>query len=138
MSEVDTGARELVERLFRGLAARDADAFAEFMAVDGVVEFPYRLPDLPPRVQGREAIREFLAAAWKDPVGEVHETFPRLYETVDPELFFVENEVDRTLPNAERERVPASINVVRVRNGEVTLFRDYLDTARLAGILDRA
>ncbi|RDI63438.1 nuclear transport factor 2 family protein [Nocardia pseudobrasiliensis] len=127
--------RDLVEQLFRGLAARDADAFAEYMDADGVVEFPYTLPDLPSRVQGRDAIREFLAAAWQNPVGEVHETFPHVYETVDPELFFVENEVDRTLPNAPRQRVPASINVVRVRNGKVTLFRDYLDTARLAGLL---
>ncbi|MEV6769642.1 SgcJ/EcaC family oxidoreductase [Nocardia sp. NPDC051030] len=136
MPETGNSAKDLVEQLFRGLAARDADAFAEYMAEDGVVEFPYTIPDLPPRVQGREAIREFLTAAWKDPVGEVHETFPHVYETADPELFFVENEVDVTLPNAARERVPASINVVRVRDHKVLLFRDYLNTARLAGLLD--
>jgi ketosteroid isomerase-like protein len=30
--------------------------------------------------------------------------------------------------------VRTSVNVVHVRNGEVTLFRDYMDTARFARI----
>ncbi len=128
--------RELVERMFRGLVARDADAFVELLAPDAVFEIPFVIPGMPTRLVGREEIRAHLAQRWSGTSGiEVHGIYPQVYETADPEMVFVENEVDMTVPGAERTRVRASVNVVRVRDGMVTLFRDYMDTARFARLV---
>ncbi|MEV6337059.1 SgcJ/EcaC family oxidoreductase [Nocardia vinacea] len=129
--------RELVERLFRELPARDADAFVELLAPDAVFEIPFVIPGMPTRLVGREEIRAHLAQRWSGISGiEVHGIYPQVYETADPELIFVENEVDMTVPGAERARVRTSVNVVRVRDGKVTLFRDYMDTARFSRLVE--
>ena len=129
--------RELVERLFRELPARDADAFVELLAPDAVFEIPFVIPGMPTRLVGREEIRAHLAQRWSGISRiEVHGIYPQVYETDDPEVVFVENEVDMTVPGAERARVRTSVNVVRVRDGKVTLFRDYMDTARFTRLVE--
>ncbi|MEU4343637.1 nuclear transport factor 2 family protein [Nocardia sp. NPDC023852] len=130
--------RELVENLFGRLRHRDADAFVELFAPDAVFEIPFVVPGIPARLEGRDAIRDHLVQRWSGLSGiEVHGVHPQVYETTDPEVFLVENEVDMTHPGAERARVRTSVNVIRVRGGKVVLFRDYLDTARFAGLAAR-
>ncbi|WP_280274825.1 nuclear transport factor 2 family protein [Nocardia wallacei] len=129
--------RALVEKLFQQLPARDADAFVALLAPDAIFEIPFTIPGLPDRLEGREAIREHLAQRWSGLSGiEVHAIHPEVYETTDPELLLVENEVDMTVPSAGRARVRTSVNVVRVRDGQVVLFRDYMDTARLTRLVE--
>ncbi|MGO4616638.1 nuclear transport factor 2 family protein [Nocardia sp. 2YAB30] len=129
--------RELVEKLFGRLQQRDATAFVELFAPNAVFEIPFVIPGIPARIEGRAAIREHLAKRWSGLSGiEVHGIHPQVYETTDPEVFLVENEVDMTHPGAERARVRTSVNVVRVRDGKVVLFRDYMDTARFARLAD--
>ncbi|WP_067998076.1 nuclear transport factor 2 family protein [Nocardia pseudobrasiliensis] len=128
--------RELVEEMFNGLAARDSDAFASWLAPDAVFEMPFTLEGTPERVEGREAIRDHLAQRRAATTGiEVHGIHPQVYETADPELLFVENEVDMTLPGEPRARIRTSVNVVRVRDGKVVLFRDYMNAAVLARLV---
>ncbi|MEU6186929.1 nuclear transport factor 2 family protein [Nocardia sp. NPDC047038] len=125
--------RELVERLFGELPARDPDAFVALLAPDAVFEIPFAIPGHPTHLEGREAIREHLAQRWSGLSGiEVHAIHPQVYETTDPEVLLVENEVDMTIPGSGRARRRTSVNVVRVRDGQVVLFRDYMDTARFA------
>jgi len=129
--------RELVEQMFHGLPARDADAFVALLAPDAVFEIPFVIPGMPTRLVGRDEIRAHLAQRWSGISGiEVHGIYPEVYETTDPEVVLVENEVDMTVPGAERARVRTSVNVVRVRDGKVVLFRDYMDTARFARITE--
>lgn len=129
--------RALVEKLFQQLPARDADAFVALLSPDAIFEIPFTIPGLPDRLEGREAIREHLAQRWSGLSGiEVHAIHPEVYETTDPELLLVENDVDMTVPGAGRARVRTSVNVVRVRDGQVVLFRDYMDTARLARLVE--
>jgi ketosteroid isomerase-like protein len=126
--------RELVERLFSELRSRDAAAFVAGFAPDAIFEIPFTVPGLPARLAGREAIREHLAQRWSGISGiEVHAIHPQVYETADPEVLLVENEVDIS----GRARVRTSVNVVHVRDGEVVLFRDYMDTARFARSVNR-
>jgi len=128
--------RVLVERLFAGLGAADAAAFADFMAPDAVFEIPFTVPGMPQRIEGREAIREHLAQRWsRTSEIQIHGVYPDIHDTSDPELFFVENEVEMTPPGGVRSRARTSVNVVRVRDGKVTLFRDYMDSARLANLV---
>ncbi|WP_067885565.1 nuclear transport factor 2 family protein [Nocardia vaccinii] len=130
--------RAVVEQLFRGLGTPDADAFADAMAPDAVFEIPWTRPGMPERLEGREAIREHLLQRWADVSRiQVHGIYPEIYPTSDPELFFVENEVDMTPPGGVRSRTRTSVNTVRVRDGQIVLFRDYMDTGRLAALVER-
>lgn len=122
--------RELVQRLFHGLRTRDADHFIEFMAPDAVMELPFPAPGMPERLVGREEIRAHLAERWSGLTGlEIHGIYPAVHETTDPEVFIVENDVDMTRPGADRARIRTSVNVIRVQDGQVTLFRDYMNNA---------
>ncbi|MET9487974.1 nuclear transport factor 2 family protein [Nocardia sp. NPDC006630] len=130
--------RELVERLFEVLPDRDAEAFAALFAPDAVFEIPFVIPGFPNRFEGREEIRAHLERWWSPQRLSgvvVHGVHPTIYETSDPELFWVENDVELTRPGAERARVRTSVNVVGVRAGQVVLFRDYMDTNRVAGMI---
>ncbi|MFB7717661.1 nuclear transport factor 2 family protein [Nocardia sp. NPDC056100] len=131
--------RELVERLFNGLPDRNPDAFAALMAPDAVFEIPFTIPGMQTRFEGRDEIREHLARWWSGSVTEVqvHAIDAAIYETTDPGLFFVENDVELTRKGEPRVRVRTSVNVVRVRDGQVVLFRDYMDTARLLALSGR-
>jgi ketosteroid isomerase-like protein len=104
---------------------------------DAVFEIPFPIPGMPTRLVGHEEIRAHLAQRWSGISGiEVHGIYPRVYETTDPEVVLVENEVDMTIPGAERARVRTSVNVIRVRDGKVSLFRDYMDTARASRLAE--
>lgn len=128
--------RALVERMFTDLGSVDADVFADLMAPDAVFEIPFTVPGMPERIEGREAIRDHLAQRWsRTREIQIHGVYPVVHDTSDPELFFVENEVDMTRPDGIRSRARTSVNVVRVRDGKVVLFRDYMDTARLANLV---
>ncbi len=130
--------RAVVEQLFLGLGTPDADAFADAMAPDAVFEIPWTRPGMPERLEGREAIRAHLAERWANASRiQVHGIHPEIYATSDPELFFVENEVDMTTPDGVRSRARTSVNTVRVRDGRVVLFRDYMDTGRLAALVEQ-
>ncbi|WP_216893983.1 nuclear transport factor 2 family protein [Nocardia alni] len=125
--------RAVVEQLFTQLGTPDATAFADYMAQDAVFEIPFGIPGAPQRIEGREAIREHLAERWSRISGiRIHGVYPEVHATDDPELFFVENEVDMTRPDGVRSRSRTSVNTVRVRDGKVTLFRDYMNTGRQA------
>ncbi|MFF0530292.1 nuclear transport factor 2 family protein [Nocardia amikacinitolerans] len=132
MNEVSS--REVVERMFAELLARDADAFGTLLAPDAVLEIPFPIPGLPTRLEGREAIREHMAQRWggSSCSMEVHGIYPQVYETTDPELVFVENDVDMTLATGERFRTRTSVSAIRVRGGQVVLFRDYMGSAQTA------
>ncbi|QIS08279.1 nuclear transport factor 2 family protein [Nocardia arthritidis] len=125
--------REVVERLFRELPTRNAEAFAAAFAPDGVFEMPFMPDGVPVRLVGPEEIRKHLGERWsRISQVQVHGVHPHIHETTDPEVIVVENDVDVSYPGAERTVVRSSVNVVRVRDGKVTLFRDYMDSARLA------
>jgi uncharacterized protein (TIGR02246 family) len=128
--------RELVERLFRELPTRDIELFVSRLAPDAIFEIPFTIPGMPARLEGREAIREHLAQRWQGTSRiEIHEIYPTIYETLDPAVLLVENEIDMTVPGVGRARVHTSVNVIHVHDGLVTLFRDYMDTARLSRLV---
>ncbi|MGW4241637.1 nuclear transport factor 2 family protein [Nocardia sp. NPDC004722] len=130
--------RDLVIRLFEGLTSRDPARFAALMAPDAVFEVPFLIPGQPARIEGRERIREYLAERWSggNMAGiELHGIRPIVHETTEPGLFITECDIDITRPDRPREWVRSSVNVIRVEDGLVTLFRDYMDTGRIVTLM---
>jgi uncharacterized protein (TIGR02246 family) len=56
---------ELLDRLRAASLAQDADGLAALYAPDAVHEFPFVVPGAPMRLEGRAAIAEFNAAAFR-------------------------------------------------------------------------
>jgi ketosteroid isomerase-like protein len=130
--------REVVERILRAGREMDTGAFVDLIAPDGWVEWPHRPPGMPGRLEGRERIREFMTARANGLVrfDEYRDTV--IHETTDPEVVIVEYDVHGTVvPTGAplRQRV---IAVLRVRDGLVVSYRDYLDSLVLAETLASA
>lgn len=127
--------RELVERVFHEMASRDVQKFIDALAEDVVFETPFPVPGIPDRIVGRDAVRAHLDERWAQRAElQIHGLHPAVTETADPELVFVENDVDITPPGGERVRMRTSVNVIRVRDGKIVLFRDYMSAGRVAEV----
>jgi ketosteroid isomerase-like protein len=131
--------RRLVERLFEEMMSRDVEKFVDALADDVVFETPFPVPGIPGRMVGREQVRAHLNQRWARTSDlRIHGIHAEVTETTDPDLVFVENDVDLTPPHGERIRVRTSVNVVRARDGKIVLFRDYMSGSRVAELTDDA
>jgi ketosteroid isomerase-like protein len=119
--------REIVEQLLRAGRDLDVDTFVALMAPDGYLEWPYRPPGVPGRLRGRAEIRRHLTA--------VAEGFIRfdeyrdlvLHETTDAEVIIVEYEAHGAVVATGAPFHQTVIAVIRVQNGQVLSYRDYIN-----------
>ncbi len=142
---------EIYQRyLYAGALTRNADALAELFAPDGVVESPL-VPaghDYPRRLEGREQIRAGMAAYYQRAAasrataaeGEAAGTGESryvLHDTADPDVFIAEVDAvvhspDGTSPDGTSPDGTSTVSLVqifRVRDGQITLLRDYFSPA---------
>lgn len=125
--------REVWEHLVSHQLTRDIDGWVESFAVDGVMEWPFRLQGVPPRLEGRPAIRAALEPVWERAKqsnrrisGHERVVF---HETADPEVAIVEFDmVGETVRGPFRQTM---VYLLRVRGGRVLLLREFVDTAAL-------
>jgi ketosteroid isomerase-like protein len=117
---------EVLERRRRLLIARDMAGFAELFAVDGVIEMPFAAKGLPARLEGREAIRAFSTRTGRTPLEITDLRTRQVHQTDDPEVVIIElTSVGRVATTGQEFEVPC-IQVFRIRDGEIVLFRDYV------------
>ena len=109
----------------RLILSGDADGFADLFAPDGVIESPFAPPGAPSRLEGREAIREYSRHVVASPVRLEDFEMVELYQTLDPEVVIVEVRVKATLTTTGRSFVTTSIQIYRIRDGRISLFRDF-------------
>jgi ketosteroid isomerase-like protein len=102
------------------LRANDRARFAELMAVDGVIEWPFRRPGAPARLEGREAIREYVTRSSLASLLRFEDLRPdAVHETGDPEVIVIETTtIGSVVETGRRFELPA-IAVLRVRDGEI-------------------
>lgn len=129
--------RDLVEQGIDLLLRHDMTGFAGLWAEDGVLEFPFAAPGYPKRVEGRDAIREYLRD-YPDRLDVREVTAKTVHETADPAVVVVELTVAGVVVASRKPYELSYIAVITVRDGEIRHYRDYWSPLAAAEILGGA
>jgi hypothetical protein len=129
--------REVVEQV-RRMVAGEGVVFADLFAEDGVLEYPFAMPGQPPQLRGREVIRAFFAGSpGSRQLFAIDGVDAVVRDTDDPEVVIAEIEhYGRSLVTGEPYRFRA-LGIIRVRDGEIVSYQDYMDPIAAARLLDR-
>jgi len=114
----------------------DADGFADLFAPDAVIEFSFHgPPGTPVRLEGREAIREYSRQVMVSPLRLEDYEVAELYQTQDPAVVIVEMRAKATVTTTGRSITASSIQILRIRDGHIVLFRDFADPRILEDVI---
>lgn len=107
----------------------DTDLYAE----DVVIEAPFAPPGQPRRIHGREEWLAF-AKAGRESLQVRPERFRNvvIHETTDPEVIIVEYELVGAMPGTDEPASAPFIGVLRARDGQVVLWREYQNVLAMA------
>jgi len=119
----------------RLILSGDADGFAGLFAPDAVIEAPFAPPGAPARLAGREAIREYARRVVASPLRLEDFEVAELYQTPDPEVVIVEMRSRVTVTTTGQSLAATSIQVLRIRDGQIVLFRDFADPRILDDVI---
>ena len=113
----------------------DADGFADLFAPDAVIEAPFAGDSgMPARLEGREAIRAYSRQAMASPLRLEDYEVTELYQTQDAEVVIVEMRAKGTVTTTGRPFTATSIQILRIRDGRIVLFRDFADPRLLEDV----
>jgi uncharacterized protein len=126
---------DVLARRRRLILSGDADGYADLFAPDGVIESPFAPPGAPSRLEGRETIREHSRQVLASPVRLEDFEDVELYQTQDPEVVIVEVRARATLTTTGRSVTTTSIQIFRIREGRILLFRDFANPRVLADVI---
>src|ERR1700745_1516682 len=114
----------------------DADGYADLFAPDAVIEIPFAgLPGMPVRIAGREAIRESARHLLALPLQLDDFEVAELYQTQDPEVVILEMRTKATVTTTGQSFTATSIQILRIREGRIVLFRDFPDPRVPEGVI---
>jgi uncharacterized protein len=106
------------------------------LADDAVIETPFAPPGRPRRIEGREEFRALAGAGRAAlPVRFEECRVTAIYDTADPEVIVVEYELAGTVTTTGHRAAAPFIGVLRVRDGQVTGWREYQDAVAIAHAL---
>jgi uncharacterized protein len=106
----------------------DADGLADLFAPDAVIEFSFHgPPGRPVRLEGREVIREYSRRVMASPLRLEDYEVAELHQTQDPEVVIAEMRAKATVTTTGRSITATSIQILRIREGRIVLFRDFAD-----------
>jgi uncharacterized protein len=129
--------REIAEQV-RRMVAGEPVVFADLFAADGVLVYPFAPPGWPMELAGRDAIHAYFAG-----IGQSREAFvmegvdARVRETDDPEVVITEITHHGWSRVTEAPYRFTALGVIRVRDGEIVRYDDYMDPIALARLLGR-
>lgn len=131
-----TTAREVFARFEDYVLGRTPDLIEELWAPDVVVEQPFAAPGHRTRIVGRA---EFLEASRPSreslPVRFEEVRNVVVHDTTDPDKIIVEYELAGTVTTTGRRASAPFIAVMRVRDGRITLWREYQHALAIAEAL---
>ncbi|ANY08979.1 nuclear transport factor 2 family protein [Pseudonocardia sp. HH130630-07] len=115
---------ETLRHLLDRLLAKDMDAVADLWAPDGTAEFPFAVGASPRRLDGREAVRGYLAG-YPDHYDVRSVPAVTVHTTGDPATIVVELTAEgRTVATGAAYRIDY-VTVLTVEDGLITRFRDH-------------
>lgn len=133
MSESVGSPRDVLARFQQAAMDKSLVTMIGLYAEDAVHEFPFTRPGLPSRLEGREQIRAFMEANWaKSPLRYEAYRNVVIHETTDPEVIVVEQDATGTAANTGLDFTLPNIVVLRVREGQIVHFRDYVNVVAAA------
>ncbi|HVV18859.1 MAG TPA: nuclear transport factor 2 family protein [Pseudonocardiaceae bacterium] len=131
----DTDSRAVLERMRQVAVDRSADDLRDLYAVDAVHEFPFAYPGMPSRLDGRDAIVDWITAGWRDfPLRYERYRTIAVHDTGDPATIVVEQEAIGTSTATGGFALP-NIVVLTTRAGRIAHVRDYVDVRAAAAAL---
>jgi ketosteroid isomerase-like protein len=114
----------------------DADGFAALFAPDAVIESSFAgPPGTPVRLEGREAIREYSRRVMASPLRLEDFEVAELYQTQDPEVVIAEMRAKGIVTTTGRSFAATSVQILRIREGHIVLFRDFADPRVLEDVI---
>jgi uncharacterized protein len=114
----------------------DADGLADLYAPDAVIESVFAgPPGMPTRLEGREAIRQNARQVMASPLRVENYEIAELYQTQDPEVVIAEMRGEGTVTTTGRPFAATSVQILRIRDGHIVLFRDFADPRVLEAVL---
>jgi uncharacterized protein len=121
----------------RRMVAGEGVTFADLFAADGVLAYPFASPDHPRELRGRDAIRSYFAGMGSRQLFVMDGVEAVIRETDDPEVVVTEiTHHGQSLVTGEPYRFTA-LGVIRVREGLIVRYDDYMDPIGLARLLGR-
>ncbi|HEV2780425.1 MAG TPA: nuclear transport factor 2 family protein [Actinophytocola sp.] len=125
--------REMAELVRRMVEGKEGIEFADLFAPDGIMEYPFSIPGLPLTLDGQDAIREFFAArAGLRNLFDMAEVTAEVYETDDPEVVITEIRHHGYAHATNTPYEMRALGIIRVRNGKIVHYRDYMNPLSLA------
>ncbi|MEU9607337.1 nuclear transport factor 2 family protein [Streptomyces sp. NPDC048057] len=119
-----TSAAELYRHGLQLLLDKDIPAWVALWAEDGLMEFPFAPAGWPRRLEGKEAVADYLRH-YPDRI-DLHDfTDLRIHQTTDPQTIVVEMRGVGRLVQTDAPFDMTYIAVVTVREGRFTSYRDY-------------
>lgn len=129
--------REVAEQV-RQMVAGEPVVFADLFAADGVLAYPFAPPGWPAELAGRDAIRaHFAGMARSRELFVLEGVDAAIRETDDPEVVVTEITHHGWSRVTEAPYRLTAIGVIRVRDGEIVRYDDYMDPIAVARLLGR-
>ena len=129
--------REVAEQVRRMVAGEGVD-FAGLFAEDGVLAYPFGLPGQPAELRGRDAIRSYFKDRSQSRDLLVMDGVEALVrETDDPEVVVTEITHHGWSKAARESYRHTALGVIRVRDGEIVRYDDYMNPIAVARLLGR-
>ena len=135
---LETTPHAVFEAMSRAVRERDFDAFLELFDETGVIEYPFPHPAMPPRLDGRRAIRDALGPMWQqaEQSGRLVSGYDnvKLHPCTDPDLLIAEFDMYGEARGSGAAYRLSYLHVVHLQNGKIRLFRDYFNPAAFASL----
>jgi uncharacterized protein len=131
---MDRTAREVAELVRRRVAGEHVP-YATLFAKDGVMRYPFAPPGMPTELTGRDAIAAFHDGNNHRGLLDMDGVDLLVRETDDPEVVVAEIEHHgRVVATGQPYRF-RSLGVIRVRDGWITSYDDYMNPIAMAELL---
>ena len=119
---------DVLARRSQLILSGDADGLADLFTPDAVLEFCFHgPPGTPVRIEGRAAIHEYSRQVMASPLRIEELDVTQLYQTQDPAMVVAEMRAKATVTTTGRSISASSIQVLRMQDGRIALFRDFAD-----------